>query len=251
LAFRSSAAAAVLVSAFALRAQDGAADRIQALEREVRQQKHTLADYGGLNVYGSDDSEIRPPAKGEDRVIFMGDQITQSWGPEFFSGKPWFNRGIPGQTTDQMLIRFRQDVIALQPKVVVILGGLNDIAGVHTPSSEQLVLDNLTSMTELAQANGIRVVLASLTPVCDCFAKGSRKLWQGRIAEVNELIEKYAHQRGAVYVDYYSALSREDDFKKELTKDGVLPNDVGYAVMGPLVSKAIAQALKTKGGAAK
>lgn len=235
-------------------AQDPSADRIQAIERQLRQQEHTLKDYGGLNVYGSDDSELRPPAKGEDRVIFLGDQITKFWGSDggtFFPGKPWLNRGIAGQTTDQMLIRFRQDVIALHPKVVVILGGLNDVAGIHTPSSEQLVLDNLMSMTELAQANGISVVVASLTPVCDCFTKGGRKRWQGRIVEVNELIQKYCAEAGAIYLDYYSAMNQQDDFKKELTKDGVLPNDAGYAVMAPLASKAIAEALKTNAGVRK
>src|SRR5689334_18527021 len=156
---------ALLVSllpiASTLHAQDPSPDRIQDLEREIRQQKHTLADYGGLNRYGSDDSELPRPAKGEDRVIFLGDQITEFWAQEdgtFFPGKSWLNRGIAGQTSDQMLLRFRQDVIALEPKVVVILGGLNDIVGIHTPSSEDIVLDNLKSMTELAQAHGIRVI---------------------------------------------------------------------------------------------
>ena len=145
---------ALLVSllpiASTLHAQDPSPDRIQDLEREIRQQKHTLADYGGLNRYGSDDSELPRPAKGEDRVIFLGDQITEFWAQEdgtFFPGKSWLNRGIAGQTSDQMLLRFRQDVIALEPKVVVILGGLNDIVGIHTPSSEDIVLDNLKSMS--------------------------------------------------------------------------------------------------------
>ena len=230
-----------------LHAQDPSADRIQALERELRQQKHTLADYGGLNRYGSDDSELPPPAKGEDRVIFLGDQITEFWGHEngtFFPGKRWLNRGIAGQTTDQMLIRFRQDVIALQPKVVLMLGGLNDVAGIHTPSSEELVLDNLKSMTELAQAHGIRVIIASLTPVCDCFVKGGRQRLQGRISELNGLIKEYCAQSGAIYLDYYAALASGRDFKKELTKDGVVPNEAGYNIMATLASKAIAEALK-------
>lgn len=233
--------------ALMLHAQDPSADRIQALERELRQQKHTLADYGGLNRYGSDDAELRPPAKGEDRVIFLGDQITEFWGHEdgtFFPGKPWLNRGIAGQTTDQMLIRFRQDVIALEPKAVLILGGLNDVAGIHTPSSEELVLDNLKSMTELAQAHGIRVVIASLTPVCDCFVKGGRQRLQGRISELNQLIREYCAQADATYLDYYAALVSGRDFKKELTKDGVVPNEAGYGLMANLASKAIAEALK-------
>src|SRR6266700_4942526 len=185
--------AALLVSGSAMLAQESNPDRIQSLERQLAEQKRTLRDWGGLIRYGSDNSELRPPVAGENRVVFLGDQITDYWGrgkARFFPDKPWLNRGIAGQTTDQMLIRFRQDVISLHPKAVVILGGLNDIAGIHTPSSEQLVLDNLMSMTELAQSNGIRVVVASVTPVCDCFTKSGRKRWQGRIKEVNELIQE-------------------------------------------------------------
>src|SRR5262249_5967339 len=149
--------------------------------------------------YGSDNSELPPPAKGENRVIFFGDQITDYWSRAgtFFTGKPWLNRGIAGQTTDQMLVRFRQDVISLHPKAVVILAGLNDIAGLHGSSTEEMILDNLTSMTELAKANGIRVVLASVTPVCNCYTNSvARERWQERIAEVNELLEKYCAKNG-------------------------------------------------------
>jgi lysophospholipase L1-like esterase len=249
-ALRSSgrAALAVLLFASASWAQDTSSDRIKSLERQLNQQKRTLRDWGGLIRYGSDNSELPPPAAGQTRVIFFGDQITDFWGrgsAQFFPGKPWLNRGIAGQTTDQMLVRFRQDVISLSPKVVVILGGLNDIAGIHGSSTEEMILDNLTSMTELAQANGIGVVLASVTPVCDCYTKSpARQRWQERISEANELIKKYCAKSGAIYLDYYSAMADEDNFKKQLTGDGVLPNDAGYGVMAPLAEKAIVEALK-------
>jgi lysophospholipase L1-like esterase len=236
-----------LLLSFGLAGQDSSADRVKSLERELNQQQKASRDWGGLIRYGSDNSELPPPAKGETRVIFFGDQITDYWGrgnTQFFPGKPWLNRGIAGQTTDQMLIRFRQDVISLRPAAVVILGGLNDIAGLHGPATEETVLDNLISMAELARVNGISVVLASVTPVCDCFTKGAaRQRWQERISELNELIEKYCDRTGAVYLDYYSAMAEEDNLKKELTNDGVLPNDAGYRVMAPLAEQAIPKAL--------
>jgi lysophospholipase L1-like esterase len=144
-----------------------------------------------------------------------------------------------------MLIRFRQDVIALKPKAVVIQGGLNDVAGVHGVSSEETVMDNLISMGELAQSNGIKVVFGSVLPVCDCFTKGSsRQRWQERISELNELIEKYCAKSGATFLDYYSSLVAEGNFRKELTKDGVIPNNDGYNVMAALAQKAVSEALK-------
>jgi lysophospholipase L1-like esterase len=241
------AACALLSSASAACAQESAAERIQALERQLAEQKRAARDWGGLIRYGSDNSELRPPSAGENRVVFLGDQITESWGSgsgRFFPDKQWLNRGIAGQTTDQMLIRFRQDVIDLHPKAVVILAGLNDIAGVHGTFTEEMTLDNLKSMTELARVNGIRVVLSSATPVCDCFGKAAARLrWQERIMELNELVRKYCAAGNAVYLDYYSAMSSNDDLKKELTSDGVLPNDAGYEVMARLAGKAVAEAL--------
>jgi lysophospholipase L1-like esterase len=258
-AFRNSVPALTIASLFVvsllvtdMSAQDSApgsasaAERIQSLERQLQQQNRTLRDYGGLIRYGSDNSEL-PPTNGGDRAIFFGDQITDFWGRRTgqFPGKAWLNRGIAGQTTDQMLIRFRQDVISLSPKVVVILAGLNDIAGLHGSSTEEMIFDNLMSMTELARANGIRVVLASLTPVCDCFGKNAaRERWHERIVEANELIEKYCAKSGATYLDYYSAMSHEGELKKELTGDGVLPNEAGYAIMSRLAEKAIGEVLR-------
>ena len=245
-ALRSSA---LLLCASALWAQDSSSDRIKVLERELKQQKRTLRDYGGLTRYGSDNTELPPTAKGENRVIFFGDQITEFWNrghDQFFPERRWLNRGIAGQTTDQMLIRFRQDVISLRPKVVVILGGLNDIAGVHgAPSSEEMILDNLISMTELAKVGGIRVVLASVTPICNCYTKNAaRERWQERIKEVNELIDKYCSESGAIFLDYFKAMAEDGNLKQELTKDGIVPNEAGYAVMARLAEKAIAEALK-------
>ena len=230
----------LLAASAALWCQQPCADRVQSLERSMR-------DWGGLIRYGSDNSELRPPAAGENRVVFLGDQITEFWSrgnPDFFSGKSWLNRGIAGQTTDQMLIRFRQDVVDLHPKAVVILAGLNDIAGLHGTATEEMILDNLMSMTELAKASGIRVVLASLTPVCDCFTKGTaRQRWQERINEVNELIQEYCARSGSAYLNYFAPMAADDNLKKELTSDGVLPNDAGYRVMAQLAEKAVAEAL--------
>ena len=238
---------ALLAAAPVLWCQQPCSERLQALEQQLTTQTRSMRDWGGLIRYGSENSELRPPGAGENRIVFLGDQITEFWNrgnANFFSEKSWLNRGIAGQTTDQMLIRFRQDVIDLHPKAVVILAGVNDIAGLHGAATEEMIVDNLMSMAELARANGIRVVLASLTPVCDCFTKGTaRQRWQERINEVNELIQKYSARSGAAYLDYFPALAEDGNLKKELTSDGVVPNDAGYRVMGPLAAKAVADAL--------
>lgn len=220
--------------------------RIQALERRLAAERHLLTDWAGLIRYGSEDAEIRPPAPTEDRVVFLGDEITEFWGrgnARFFPGKPYWNRGIAGQTTPQMLVRFRQDVIALKPKVVVILAGTNDLAGVTGPATEGVMAENFMSMTELAKFNGIRVVLASVTPVCDCVKPQVALRPQGKIVGLNGWIKDYAARSGSVYLDYYAAIADGRNLKKELTSDGLLPNDAGYSVMAPLAEKAIAQAL--------
>lgn len=219
------------------------------LEQELVRYRHIVSDWGGLTRYGSDNSELPPPAPGEPRVVFFGDQITELWGQgsaKFFPGKPYVNRGLTGQTTPQMLVRFRQDVIALTPRVVVILGGTNDLTGVLGPGTEATVGDHITSMTELAKANGIRVVLASLTPVCDCFKDQTAVRPQGKIIGVNGWIRDYAAKSGAVYLNYYAALAEGRNFRRELTRDGLLPNDAGYDVMAPLAEQAVAQALAQK-----
>jgi lysophospholipase L1-like esterase len=220
--------------------------RIQALEQRLNAQRHLLSDWGGLIRYGSDDAELRPAKPGEDRVVFLGDDITELWGrgdAKFFPGKPYVNRGIAGQTTPQMLVRFQQDVVALKPKVVVILGGTNDMGMVTGPETEGVIADNFMSMVDIAKAHGIRVVLASVTPVCDCFTKLTSLRPQGKIIGLNGWIKDFAASSGAVYLNYYSALADGRNFKKELTVDGLLPNDAGYRVMAPLAEKAIAEAL--------
>jgi lysophospholipase L1-like esterase len=207
------------------------------------------ADWAGLNHYGSENTELPPPAPGQNRVIFLGDQITAQWGrggAPFFPSKPYLNRGIDGQTSAQMLVRFRQDVIKLNPKVVVILAGANDMTGLMGPGTEGTISENFMSMVELAKANGIRVVLASLTPVCDCFVNQTHLRPPGKILGLNRWIKNYADQTDSVYLDYYSALADGRNFKKELTVDGLLPNDAGYNVMAPLAEQAIARALGKK-----
>jgi acyl-CoA thioesterase I len=220
----------------------------QSLEsRQLTRIHALLTDWAGLTRYGSEDTEIRPPKPGERRVIFLGDQITEEWSAPrnggFFPGKPYLNRGIADQTTGQMLGRFRQDVISLKPTVVVILAGTNDLAGVLGPSTEGTMADNFASIVELAKLHGIHVVLASVTPVCDCFKNQTGSRPRGKIIGLNRWIKDYAAQSGSVYLDYYSALAADRNFKQELTSDGLLPNQAGYAVMTPLVEEAIAQAL--------
>jgi lysophospholipase L1-like esterase len=228
--------------------QDPAAT-IAMLEQRLAAYRHLLSDWAGLTRYGSEDSEIKPPAPGENRVVFIGDQITEFWGrgqARFFPGRPYFNRGIGGQTSPQMLVRFRQDVIALKPRVVVIHAGTNDIAGVTGPGTRGTWSDHIMSMTDLARANGIRVVLASITPVCDCATVQTDLRPQGRIADLNGWLKGYAAASGSVYLDYYAALVEGRNLRKEFTTDGLLPNDAGYGVMAPLAEQAIATALKTQ-----
>jgi len=219
--------------------------RIAELEQQVARYLRLLGDWGGLTKYGSADAELGPPAAGERRVVFIGDDITEAWttGGRFFPGKGYLNRGIARQTTPQMLVRFRQDVIALKPAVVVIQGGTNDAAGIGGPGTRGTLSDNLMSMTELAKANGIRVVIASILPICDCGRSQTSIRSPVRIADFNEWIRTYTAANGAIYLDYYGALAEGRTFKAALTSDGFLPNDAGYQVMAPLAEQAIAAAL--------
>ena len=232
------------------RAQDVRDDRrIAELEAQVDRYLRLLGDWAGLTKYGSANADLRPPAPGETRVVFIGDEVTENWGAgkaPFFAGTAYLNRGVARQTTPQMLVRFRQDVIALQPGAVVISGGLNDLAGISGPGTRGTIADNLMSMTELAKAHGIRVVLASITPICDCVKNQTSIRSQVRISDVNEWIREYAGTAGAVYLDYYGALAQGRNLRAELTADGLLPNDAGYAVMAPLAQRAIGEALATK-----
>jgi lysophospholipase L1-like esterase len=148
-----------------------------------------------------------------------------------------------GQNSAQMLVRFRQDVIGLKPRVVVIHAGTNDLARLLGPGTRGTFADNVMSMTELARANGIAVVLASLLPVCDCYTEQTARRSPVRLADFNEWLQEYAAASGAVYLDYFTALAEGRSFKKELTADGLLPNAAGYAVMAPLAAAAITRAL--------
>jgi lysophospholipase L1-like esterase len=216
-----------------------------ASSRSVAQTSQT--DWAALARYQSANAQLGPPKAGERRVVFMGNSITQGWAPLFdslFPGKPYVGRGISGQTTPQMLVRFRQDVIALKPQVVVILGGTNDIAGNTGPSTLEMIEDNLASMTELAKANGIRVVIVSVLPAADYpWKRGIEPA--PKIIALNAWLKQYAASAGAVYLDLHSAMDDgRGGMRPELSGDGVHPNAVGYALMAKLTAPAIEQALK-------
>lgn len=204
-------------------------------------------DWANLARYRAANASLGAPAAGVDRVVFMGNSITDSWAqyfPAMFPGKPYVGRGISGQTTPQMLVRFRQDVVALRPAVVVILAGTNDIAGNTGPSTLEMIEDNLMSMTELAKANGIRVVLSSVLPVYDYpWRPGLEPA--PKIASLNRWMQAYAARIGAVYLDYYTAMvDARGGLRPELTHDGVHPTEAGYRIMAPLAEQAIEEALK-------
>jgi len=223
-----------------------AADAAKLRAQLDRDQK-ILLDWANLGRYRAENATVAAPAPAEDRVVFMGDSITDGWGRlrgKFFPGKPYINRGISGQTTPQMLIRFRPDVIALKPAVVVILAGTNDIAGNTGPMTLEDIEGNFISMVELSKVNGIRVVMASVMPVCDYIKPQTERRPPAQIIALNAWIKDYAARNGAVYLDYYSAmLDDKQMLKQELTYDGLHPNEAGYEVMGPLAEKAIAAAL--------
>ena len=208
-------------------------------------------DYGNQRRYAADNQNVPAPASGEDRVVFMGDSITDGWGrgqltqsAPFFPGKPYVNRGISGQVTAQMLLRFYPDVIALQPKAVVFLAGTNDIGGNIGPVTDRQIQENLRAMVDMARANNIRIVLGSVLPVCDYHRPQTVQRPPERILAMNRWLKDYAAQIHAVYLDYFSGtVDDKGFFKAELTNDGLHPNAAGYAVMAPLAEKAIAQAL--------
>ena len=187
------------------------------------------------------------PAANEQRVVFMGNSITEGWinkSPEFFKGRPYINRGIGGQTTPQMLIRFRADVVALKPKVVVLLCGINDIAGNTGPSTLEMIQDNIASMTEIALTNNIKVVLSSVLPAYD-FPWCPNMEPAPKVIALNNWIKTYAAQKKVVYLDYFSAMVDERNGMKSIYHtDEVHPNKLGYSVMEPLAEQAIKAALK-------
>lgn len=236
------------VSALFGQAPTGPADELTRVKTQLERAERTLKDWPNLKRYAADNEKLAAEPVASGRVVFMGDSITDAWGRrygKFFPAQPYVNRGIGGQTTPQMLIRFRQDVIALKPKVVVILAGTNDIAGNTGPTTLEAIEDNLTSMAELAKANGIKVVLSSVLPVCDYIRPQTERRPPEKIQALNAWIKTYAAKHKFVYLDYYPAmLDDQGAFKKELTYDGLHPNDAGYEIMEPLAAKAITAALK-------
>lgn len=225
------------------------------IKTRAERAENRLKDWPALSRYHDANEKLILPPKGEQRVVFLGDSITDSWSAPnmggFFPGKPYINRGISGQTTPQMLIRFRSDVIALRPKVVVILAGTNDIAGNTGPTTLEAIEDNLTSMAELARANGIRVIFSSVLPVSDYEQRNGQPIIQtGRrppekITALNNWLKEYAARNHHTYLDYYSAMVDAKGFlKDELSNDGLHPNAKGYAVMRPLAEVAISYAMK-------
>jgi lysophospholipase L1-like esterase len=217
-------------------------------------QERLRNDWAYLARYRDNNAEIGAPAPGEDRVIFYGNSITDFWiniMPEFFAGKPYIDRGISGQTTPQMLVRFRQDVINLKPKVVVILAGINDLNGNTGPSTLEMIEDNIQSMVELARASNIRVVLSSVLPCDSIYVRPDLRPAE-RVLLLNVWLKNYASENQCVYLDYFPSLANErNGLKEEYTNDGIHPNKAGYEVMAPLAEAAIKKALGISGNNAQ
>jgi len=203
-------------------------------------------DWPNFARYKEDNLKLGLPKADENRVVFMGNSITQGWieaDPDFFMGKSYINRGISGQTTPQMLIRFRPDVVNLKPKVVVILAGTNDIAGNTGLSTLEMIEDNIASMVEIAKANNIKVLLCSVLPAFEYPWKPELEPAQ-KIVDLNKWIKEYSIKNEIIYVDYFTPMADEHNgLKKEFSEDGVHPNINGYKIMEPLVENAIKVAL--------
>lgn len=206
-------------------------------------------DWANLKRFQKENAALKAVEPGAHRIVFMGNSITEGWlsiRPEFFADKPYVNRGISGQTTPQMLLRFRQDVIQLTPSVVVILAGINDIAGNTGPSTVEMIFNNIVSMSELAKANRIKVVLCAVLPAFDFPWRPGLKPAE-KVIKLNALLKSYAKEHNIVYVDYFTAMAdKSNGLKKELGSDGVHPNATGYSVMEPLLERGIAKALLQK-----
>lgn len=231
--------------------------KLPEIQKQLDWDARRLKDWAELDRYRAADAALASPAKEEARVVFMGDSITDMWqlpkSGGFFPGKPYVDRGIGGQTTPQMVLRFRADVIALQPKVVVILAGTNDIAGNTGSMTLEETEGNLATMAELARLHGVRVVLSSVMPVNDVADADGKVIVQTerrppeQILALNEWIKKYAADNGYVYLNYFAATADEKGFlKSEITNDGLHPNARGYAMMAPLAERTIQEALKKK-----
>jgi lysophospholipase L1-like esterase len=205
-------------------------------------------DWQNLGRYREENIKLMKENSGEEkRVVFMGNSITEGWlylSPEFFKDKPYVNRGISGQTTPQMLLRFRQDVINLNPEIVVILAGANDIAGNTGPATNEMIMENIISMCDLAKSNHIKIILCSILPAYDFPWNPGLKPYL-RIIEINELIKDYCTKNNIYFLDFYSQMCDENNgMKKEFSEDGVHPNSSGYKVMNSIAEKAISKVLK-------
>lgn len=232
---------------------DGSCPQMAAALQAMMRNDARLRDWAQLARY-RDANRTLPRSTAAPRVVFMGDSITDSWQQpqfgDFFANPSYIDRGISGQTTPQMLVRFRPDVIALDPQVVVILAGTNDIAGNTGPMTDEEIEGNLASMSELAHAHGVKVVLASITPTSAYHTSptGTPQTTvrpMARIRALNEWMQKYAAEHGDVYLDYFSAmLDDKGVMKEELTRDDLHPTAAGYAIMGPLAEAAIRRALR-------
>jgi len=244
----------MLIIGLSVRAQDNARrqpptpEQMAAFRKTMEERLRN--DWAFLARYRDDNARLGAPGPGEGRVVFYGNSITDFWinvMPEFFAGKPYIDRGISGQTTPQMLVRFRQDVINLKPKVVVILAGINDINGNTGPSTLEMIEDNIRSMAELARASNIQVVLSSVLP-CDSIYVRPDLHPAERVLILNDWIKSYAAANQCVYLDYFPGLANEKNgLKEEYTDDGIHPNKAGYEVMAPLAEEAVKKALAAAG----
>jgi lysophospholipase L1-like esterase len=220
------------------------AEQIAAMEAK-------LADWPQLGRYRAENAALAPTAPGDERVVFYGDSITDGWGRgpgrgDFFPEKPYVNRGISGQTTPQMVVRFRQDVIDLHPAAVVILAGTNDVAGNTGPMTPEMTEDNFLSMVDLAKVNGIRVIIASVLPAAS-FPWSPGLHPSAKIQTLNAWLQGYCVNHSVIYVDYYSAMADANGgMKQGISFDGVHPNAKGYAIMAPLAQAGIDKALGGK-----
>ena len=243
----------ISISAFGQAAQQQtnyAVESIRGLERYREMMIPTyMNDFGQLVRYREANAALGAPKTGEQRVVFFGDSITDGWHlDQYFPGKGYINRGISGQTTSQMLLRFQQDVISMRPAVVVILAGTNDIAGNTGPISVPDIEANLTSMEELARANGVKMIVSSVTPVHNYTPQAQNFFLQrdpAKILALNAWLNDYCAKNGLIYLDYFSVMVDERGLLREtLATDGLHPVDAGYTIMASLAEDAIERALK-------
>src|SRR5678815_3400815 len=238
---------ALIQSAGQAPAQAPAPDSPEALKQRLEAAQRRLQDWPQLGRYRDANAQLGAPKAGEQRVVFYGDSITDGWKiAEYFPGKPYVNRGISGQTTPQMLVRFRPDVIDLNPAAVVILAGTNDLAGNTGTATVESIESNYASIAELAKAHRIQVVFASVLPIHDYGrTRMSERRPPEKIKQLNEWLKDYCAKNGLIYLDYYSAmLDGTGMLRAELAADGLHPNADGYKIMAPLAEAAITKALK-------